>query len=830
MKLTTSFKVACGYIILTSLLLGTIYYIYMQTASITKVSATEQTSIQRRKTIHKLVSQLFETENIGQTVRMGHWEAYRIYEQSLENVQKTITTLDSLITDSVQKERLDTLSFLLENKKKNIRQLLIAVNNDEPNRLYHEQISKIIESKDSIAQTPHIARNIIHQEETQTVKKEKKKFFQRLAEAFHPQKKDSTEVRRSSTQIQTTDTLMQEFNAGDTLAQILDNIEKGVKQSSIQRKKRINTQTEKLKYVSIELNAQVTDLLESIENEEQLRIQEETEKERKNKRQAAITTATIAIAAILLAILFFIIVWRDLTRSTHLRKELEKAKKKAEDLLAAREQLMLTVTHDIKAPASAITGYADLLKPYIKSGKPANYLNNIRTSSTHLLHLVMSLLDYHKLESHRVEQQIISFNPSELLHATIDSFRPEARLKQLQLICTATPETNRIYSGDALRIRQIIENLTGNALKFTKKGEIRVNAKMQSHILHLDIQDSGCGMTEDEQHIIFKAFTRLKSAQGEEGVGLGLSITYQLIKLLQGTIRIESTPGKGTTFHVSLPLQTPHGEPNETKKDFLSPLPHPLRMMIVDDDRIQLQLTQTMLEQLLPEKHPHHILCCSSPEEVFQHLSGQTVDILFTDIQMPAMNGFELLSQIQQIPQWIARPFPVIAVTARQDMDETYVRQHGFLTTLHKPFNRNDLAEALRKAFGKQMATSLPTLSAQTDTAASPSIDLTSLTVFAGDDRKAAAEILNTFHKETEQHALAMQRAYTRHDKAEVCRLAHKLLPTFTLIGAPCTDALRTMDARKEETEWNDRDNLPTQEILDTMQEVLAALKDQLQE
>lgn len=147
MRISTSVKVACGYIVLTGLMLGAVYYIYTQTAELTKVSDTELMQTQRRKIIHQLVSKQFETENIGQTIRMGHWEAYRTYTQSLDDVQQTIHALDPLTDDTLQKARLDTLSVLLENKKENMRQLLIALENDEPNRVYRRQIDKLIEKK-----------------------------------------------------------------------------------------------------------------------------------------------------------------------------------------------------------------------------------------------------------------------------------------------------------------------------------------------------------------------------------------------------------------------------------------------------------------------------------------------------------------------------------------------------------------------------------------------------------------------------------------------------------------------------------------------------------
>ena len=201
------------------------------------------------------------------------------------------------------------------------------------------------------------------------------------------------------------------------------------------------------------------------------------------KRQ--LTTGLIATAAILLAIVFFVIVWRDITKSNHYRRELEKAKKRAEDLLVSREKLMLTVTHDIKAPVGSIMGYTELLVPHVRENRPKNYLDNIRSSSEHLLSLVGSLLDYHKLEAHKMDLHPVSFNPDELLHTIAQSFLPMAEKKGLELQCETSPETRRTYTGDAFRIRQIVDNLLSNALKFTQQGHILLRAKMHLSLIHI---------------------------------------------------------------------------------------------------------------------------------------------------------------------------------------------------------------------------------------------------------------------------------------------------------------------------------------------------------
>ena len=814
MKSHTPFKIGCGYVLLIVLLLCSVRYVYRQMSALTRMNDNETVLAERRKATHQLVCQLFEAENIGQTVRLGHWEAYRKYVQSLMEVQQSIASLDSLFTDSLQKARLDTLSALLDTKRDNMRRMILALEDTPSSQVYHQQIKLFIQNQDTLIQQPHITRKVIQKDRSYTVEEPKRNFFQRLADAFHKPKADTTSVK-NTVQILETDTLHQSFNARDTLAHILDSIESTVKLYSTQRRQRINAQAEKLWATSIDLNGKVTQLLESIEKEEQELQDAENRTAYLMRRQAAITTGSVAVAAIVLALAFFVIVWRDITRSNHYRRELEKAKQRAEDLLVSREKLMLTVTHDIKAPVGAVMGYAELLAPHVKEHRAQNYLRNIQSSSEHLLSLVNSLLDYHKLEANKMDIHPASFSPSGLLHTITQSFLPMAEKKGLELRCETTPETDRTYTGDASRIRQIVENLVSNALKFTRQGHVLLRAKMHGRTCCISVSDTGCGMSPEEQAVVFKEFTRLDSAQGEEGVGLGLSITLKLVRLLHGDIHVDSTPGEGSTFFVTLPLQpaTATADKTPATPETTTATNRPLSILLVDDDRIQLQLTQSMLRQLQPAGTTWDIHVCHQPDEVFRLIRKQLFDLMLTDIQMPGINGFELLKRLRESIPATSVP-PAVALTARSDMQEDFFRLHGFATCLYKPFNQEELDRAIRKALA-------PT--------SDPGVTLDPLTAFAGDDEAAAREILRTFLQETLRHAESFQKACRERDKAEVCRLAHKLLPTFTLIQASCIQALQTLEQRRDETEWTDKDNKPAEEILRSFPPVIRALQEKLQ-
>lgn len=501
--------------------------------------------------------------------------------------------------------------------------------------------------------------------------------------------------------------------------------------------------------------------------------------------------AHIAIAAFILVLVFSVVIARDITRNNHYRKELEKAKLYAENLLVAREKLMLTITHDIKAPAGSIIGYIDLLIRLVNDKRQQFYLSNMKSSAQHLLALVTSLLDYHRLEAGKMDLHPVTFNPHELLTNIYNSFLPLAEKKELQLtLKEKLPETLNL-EGDPFRIRQITENLLSNALKFTAAGEITLQAEYHGNQFVLRVSDTGCGMTEKEQEKIFKEFTRLRSAQGQEGFGLGLSITRKLVELLGGKIEIESTPGKGSTFQVSMPL------PSISSKTFHGTTPTTtqvserlLRILIIDDDRIQMHLTEAMLHNLEEEFEGLKIktVCCEHPEELVTELQNGKFDLVFTDIQMPAMNGFELLKHLRSLHFAQAQSIPLIAITARGDMDETDFQRKGFAGMLQKPFSQSDLCRILTHVFSLQ--TNEAALPTQTGIPSSPKLEeeksynFSPLTAFSEDDPKAAREILQTFAQETRKNLKKIQDAMQMEDMESLCAVAHKMLPTFIMIEA----------------------------------------------
>lgn len=790
---STSFKIVVGYILLVGLLIGAFTYTMQQMNLLTTPTSLRDQLDHRRHITHRIISQLYDAESIGQTLRTGNLNEYYHYLKAMKEVNASIDTLETILTDTLQQARLDTVRTLLQNKQWNMYAVLEAMRNTPTDQIYQEQLDSLIAQQDSLLSTPHIRRKVITHHNSYTIHHKKKGFFKRLADVFAPGKEDSTQVS-NVIQEEYTDTLDEVYSPIDTISSMITGIQHKVFQTRQKETEMLNTRISSLRVIGSGLSQRVNQLLENIEHDEQEAARTKLMQEEEIRKEAAETMAKIAIAAFVLVLVFSIVIARDITRNNHYRRELEKAKSYAENLLVAREKLMLTITHDIKAPAGSIIGYIDLLIRLVNDRRQQFYLSNMKSSAQHLLALVTSLLDYHRLEAGKMDLHPVAFNPHELLTDIYNSFLPLAEKKQLQLdFKEELPETLTL-EGDPFRIRQIVENLLSNALKFTAAGGITLQAEYHGNQFVFSVSDTGCGMTASEQERIFKEFTRLSSAQGQEGFGLGLSITRKLVELLLGRIDIESAPGKGSTFKVSMPLPSisPKPAPDTKEPSITLPKIH-LRIAIIDDDRIQMHLTEAMLYNAEEEVKDLKVetVCCEQPEELIEQLKSRTFDLVFTDIQMPAMNGFELLHHLRSQDFAQAQSIPVIAITARGDMNEDDFLQKGFAGMLQKPFNQSELKKVVKNALTHlTVSDNIPDTSPVQKEAheTSPHTDqpynFSPLTAFSEDDPEAAKEILRTFAQETQKNMEKLQAAISNKDMEALCATAHKMLPTFLMIEA----------------------------------------------
>ena len=694
--------------------------------------------------------------------------------------------------------RTDSLIGLLREKDANTVRLLRTLSEANDSMISAREVEQIIAEQDTIITQQRVQRRVTARRDTVVTQPKKKGFFRRLGEVFVPPRKDSA-VQVQTTLEVATDTVLDAYNPVDSLHAKLRTVaqQKKATNSVIQRRKRT------LQRLDHALSARIDSLLKGYEQETLLRAREEAEYQKAVRHRSATIISGIAAGAVALSVIFLVMIWRDVTRSNRYRRQLEEANRFAEELLASREKLMLAITHDFKAPLGSIMGYADLLSRLTVDGRQRFYLDNMKTSSEHLLKLVTDLLDFHRLDLHKAEINRVTFHPARLLEEIYVSFEPLTSAKGLSLKCEIDPELKGTFISDPLRLRQIVNNLLSNAVKFTSEGGITLTASFvpkgdpafSGNHLKLSVIDTGKGMEPGDRERIFQEFTRLPGAQGEEGFGLGLSIVRMLVQLLEGRIEVDSVLGKGSTFTLRVPLYpvalNDTSEVNEQNNANSSSLPAQtpaLHILLIDDDRIQLTLTSAMLAQSGITS-----VSCLQLDELLEALRTDTFDALLTDVQMPAMNGFDLLNLLRasNIPQ--AKTIPVIAVTARSDMQREEFLKHGFAGSLHKPFMVNELFAELdieKRETGLVTPQNHVEMDAvQTDRIATEAVpvsalNFSALTAFSGDDPDAAKSILESFVTETRLNADRLRQALDVEDTDGIAAMGHKMLPLFTLLGA----------------------------------------------
>ena len=681
--------------------------------------------------------------------------------------------------DDQQNLRTDSLLTLLHEKDQNTIQMLRVLSEANDSLLSASEIEEIISEQDSVITQQRVQHRVITKRDSLITTPKKKGFFKRLAEVFSPSKQDSAVLVNTSLEV-ATDTILQPTTSKDSLQQ---KIRMATEEKRLQRKKTIRRTSTKYQRMNTQLTARMDSLIKQYEEEMTLRARQDAELQQEVRMRSARIIGGIAVGAVLLSAFFLILIMRDISRSNRYRQQLEVANKRAEDLLVAREKLMLAITHDFKAPLGSIMGYTELLSRLTEDERQRFYLDNMKSSSEHLLKLVSDLLDFHRLDLNKAEVNRVTFNPSQLFDEIYVSFEPLTAAKGLALQCHVAPELNGRYISDPLRLRQIVNNLLSNAVKFTQKGEISLTASYDSSKLTIAIADTGKGMASEDRERIFQEFTRLSGAQGEEGFGLGLSIVKKLVTLLEGTIDVQSTLGKGSCFTVTLPLypvgksiaeseSTESENADITEESAVIPPMKVIRVLLIDDDRIQLNLTAAMLKQ-----HGIDAVCCEQLEQLIEQLRSSVFDVLLTDIQMPAINGFDLVKLLRasNIPQ--AKTIPVIAVTARSEMDKAALHEHGFAGCLHKPFTVKELLMTVNEG---QLSADEAHI---TEDMATAGINFSALTAYSEDDPEAASSIIQTFIEETGKNIERMQQALNDIEVDGIAAMAHKLLPLFTMIG-----------------------------------------------
>lgn len=677
-----------------------------------------------------------------------------------------------------------TMTSLLKEEQENLRQLSDAMAGKPDKNYLREKVNSLNTGKDSVV--VHSKAPQTHEAKSTTVEvvKTRKGFFRRLADAFKKEHAETLSVKKDS-DMAVVDTVVTPVNVAENVADILQQIEKKENHEKRSHADNMNKEVEDLKVVSTQLALRSARQLSDVHQKERGAMQRAISQAMEARRDLLWQMGLLAIVTIAAVMVLIVVIWRDSKKEREYQESLEAANEEIQCVMNQRERLLLTITHDIKAPAASIAGFIDLMGDYVSSRKGMECLHNIKNSAVHLSHLVASLLDYHQLENGLMKVRPTTFSLVRLVAECVEGMRLRAEEKGLRLSYDTT-KAEGLFLADAFRIRQILDNLVGNAIKYTDCGGVTVKALvskvMGKHQLTLSVKDTGKGMTTEDKRKVFQAFARLGNAQGIEGAGLGLSITKELVALLDGEIHVYSTVGKGSIFTVTIPVEPSKEE--TTKKDARKAFANH-KILILDDDKLQLQLIQEMLRRIVDDSW--RVFACGHVVDALTTLHNERPALMLMDIEMPEMNGTEMIRHVNHAQM------TVVAMTAHDNSIKGQLLEAGFDDCLFKPFGIDQLARILGKEAKGQVVADDTT---PTD---GPSSRFDSLVAFAGGDEDAAREIVSTVKEELARHLsdLKEMRESAILPVENIGKVAHKLLPIASMTRMESVEALTALSPER---------------------------------
>jgi signal transduction histidine kinase/CheY-like chemotaxis protein len=802
-KFGTSKKIITGYILLAVVIAIATWQVYDNSRLFVALNNASEQLLKRRDVVDSLVCSLLETNNAERSVLLGEGSEWPHFNRSVATSEQMAKQLKPFIADQGQRQRIDTLVELIHMKRENTKRVAQLMAFDNRDAFYRNKVQALQSGRDSVVIHSKLYGQHGQREKVYEIIKSKRGFFRRLGDAFRRQHADTVGVTNILHDTKT-DSTAQRINIADSVANILTDIQNEEQKRNSRQQENVAARLNRLQRVSLQLSQRTGLLLEHIQREEKNALQKALGHATQSRHKMVVRIAIIGLVAILIAALLVAYILRDIKRERRDRQRIVEAKTETERIMAQRERLLLTITHDIKAPAASIAGFIELLSEQVSRPKALAYIDSMRHSAIHLQQLVAALLDYHLLESGKAERHDVSFVPQQLAKSCVDEFKPMAAEKGLDItLGTLTPNCGDLWRSDAFRVKQIMSNLIGNAVKYTDRGGVKVEIRIspRQHLI-IYVSDTGRGMSQADCQRIFDAFTRLPNGQGKEGVGLGLSITREVVQMLGGTITVTSEEGKGSCFTVSLPIKK---EEKKQKKDVEENVASvetnrssteakkaitenndatngandatngnndattEINILAVDDDALQLELFKEMAQKIGGAKL--NISTTTSASEAIKLAEETKPQIMFTDIEMPEMSGKDMIKHVKN------SDMSTVAMTAHDPSIMTSLKKAGFSTCLFKPFNAATLAATLAQI------TRLPLSVKAAEQKAS---FFAPLTAFAEGDTEAEREILTQVGESIKEYRQMLEQGLKSNgeelQRDSISRAAHKAMPLLTML------------------------------------------------
>ena len=580
-----------------------------------------------------------------------------------------------------------------------------------------------------------------------------------------------------------------EPTATTTMLHTLNRKEIATQQAQSQR---LAAQVDSLATRNRELNRQLQSLIGQIDKKIQNELQSRETEITAMRERSFVQIGSLTGFLFLILVVSYIIIHRNTVRIKRYRRktsnligQLQKSVEQNEALIASRKKAVHTITHELRTPLTAITGYAGLMEKENDMDKLEMYIQNIKQSSNRMREMLNTLLDFFRLDNGKEQPNFSPCRISAITHILETEFLPIAMNKGLAL--TITNRTDTVVLTDKERILQIGNNLLSNAIKFTENGGVSLTTDYNNGVLKLIVEDTGTGMTEEEQQRVFGAFERLSNAAAKDGFGLGLSIVQRIVTMLGGIIRLESDKGKGSRFTVEIPMQTVEELPEQINQTQIH-CNHVFHNVIaIDNDEVLLLMLKEMYVQ-----EGIHCDTCTDATELMEMIRRKEYSLLLTDLNMPDINGFELLELLRTSNVGNSRTIPIIVTTASGSCSKEELMERGFSGCLLKPFSISELMEVSDKCAMNVVQNEKP--------------DFTSLLSYGNE-----SVMLEKLITETEKEIQAVKDAERRKDLQGLDALIHHLRSSWEILRAdqPLRELYKLLHC-KDTPDWEAIHNILT--------------------
>lgn len=754
-------KIFVGYFLLIGLVLTAATLVYMEYRNIESSVEEEKQTAERWKQANRTFETMFDLAMSELHTFTANEEEYEEYERKNLAAQQMLDKLKPLYPEERQLERIDSAKSILTEKSLQVLCLMGTFND-----LAHTD--SLIECQ--IREMTVMEKKAI-QELKQDSRQKKGTWIERLFKKKSKKQESVDQAAESRTQV----------------VGRLTKLRKEISERNEDLRRQMEMQTDSLRLRNEYLNRNFARLMHDFQQASTEKRAEEMEDMLAMRRQSFLCIAGLTLLGMLLCIVLYYIIHRDIRRRYREKLILIALNKEKHELLEQKERCMMTMSHELRSPLSAVMGYAELLPDISCDGK-ANYVKqSILQAGERMQSLLNTLLSYYRLTAGKVRVNPVLFSPQSIERTLERLFSVAAEEKGLTLNTEYVGDETAVVSGDRERILQIGQNLLSNAVKFTDEGCVSLTVRYEGGVMCMEVGDTGTGMTDEEKERVFEPFARLANADVQEGFGLGLNITKELIGLLGGQLDMDSKKGEGTTFRITLPLPLASGIKEDMLELKTTDLPKKLRVIAVDDDIVILNLVQKQMEYA-----GVHCDICRNPSEMVERLREGHYDLLLTDIKMPGMNGYELLELLRSSNVGNSKEIPVLVITAHVPRKKEELVEAGFDGCLYKPFAREELYAAVNAALEKEKE--------RNRHAETSEIDFSPLLVKEEDGK----EMLDILHEQTQRDMEALADIVGRQDMNALTDMVHHLLPVWTMLRIDdCLLELRRV-YKMEDAEWTE--------------------------